>query len=329
MRLSALLLLALFVSAAPASAAPSFEVWLKGVEREAKKKGIGKKGRAALTDLKPIPKVIELDRKQPESRMTFEDYFAKVVHAQRIADGKRLLAEHRALLDEVADKHGLDPEFLVALWGVETNYGRITGDYPIINALATLAHEGRRAKFFRAQLFEALRIIDQGHISAEEMKGSWAGAMGQCQFMPGTFNSYAVDHDGDGRKNIWTTQADVFGSSANYLRRIKWKRGAGWGQEVQLPPGFDPALVSRHLEKPVSEWAKLGVKSLDGKPLEGTHAASVVLPGGKSQRAFLIHGNYRVLLHWNRSEFFATVVSLLADAIAHEEAPKVAEPAPE
>lgn len=326
--LSALLVLALAVLSTPASAAQPFAQWLQRLEKEAKQKGIGEKGLAALKGLEPIPRVIELDRRQPRSHMTFEEYFAKVVHEKRIDDGRRLLAEHRELVDAVADKHGVDPEFLVALWGVETNYGRITGDHPIVGSLATLAHEGRRASFFRKQLFAALQIIDEGHVSAADMKGSWAGAMGQCQFMPGTFLSYAIDHDGDGRKDIWSTQGDVFGSSANYLKRIKWKRGAGWGQEVQLPKGFDEALIGRKWKKPISAWTKLGVKGLSGEALKGDNEASLVRPGDKSERVFLVHGNYHVLLKWNRSEYFATVVSLLADAIAAEAAPAVAAPGP-
>ena len=318
---------ALSPSSASAAKEP-FDAWVAELAKDAKKRGIGQKGLSALEGVAPIPKVIELDRKQPEGTMTFERYLQIVVKEERIKEGRRLRAEHAELLEKVAAQHGVDPEFIVALWGVETSFGTITGDYPVVASLATLAHDGRRAKMFRAQLLDALRIIDQGHVSASEMKGSWAGAMGQCQFMPGTFLAYAFDQDGDGRKDIWGTLPDVFGSAANYLKKIGWKRGTGWGVEVVLPKGFDEKLVGRNTRKSADEWAKLGVKAKDGGALKAPAPASIVRPGGKTDRVFMIWGNYRVLLNWNRSEYFATGVSLLAEEIAKGDAGEAPSPAP-
>ena len=320
--LLALTTVALLAFANPAHAASQpFEKWLEGVRAEAKKKKLGDKALGALEGLQPIPRVIELDRKQPEGTMTFEQYASRVVRQERIDEGRRLFAEHKELLEKVSAQHGVEPQVLVALWGVETNFGTITGDYSVIGALATLAHDGRRAQFFRAQLFDALKIIDQGHITPEKMKGSWAGAMGQCQFMPGTFLPYAFDQDGDGRKDIWGTLPDVFGSSANYLKRIGWKRGAGWGQQVTLPEGFDASLMGREQMKTPAEWAALGVKGVEGAKLKGNGPASIIRPAGKAERVYMVHGNFSVLLRWNRSEYFATAVNLLADAIAAPERP--------
>lgn len=313
---------ALFFSATPALAASQpFDKWLEGLRAEAKKKKLGDKALSALEGLQPIPRVIELDRRQPEGTMTFEQYAARVVRQERIDEGRRLFAEHRELLEKVSAQHGVEPQVLVSLWGVETQFGTITGDYPVVGALATLAHDGRRAKFFRAQLFDALKIIDQGHITPDAMKGSWAGAMGQCQFMPGTFLAYAFDQDGDGRKDIWGTLPDVFGSSANYLRRSGWKRGGGWGQQVSLPDGFDPSLLGRNTRKTPAEWAALGVKGIDGAALKGNAPSSIIRPANRAERVYMVHGNFHVLLRWNRSEYFATAVSLLADAIAAPERP--------
>jgi membrane-bound lytic murein transglycosylase B len=311
-----------FIAPAHAASQP-FAQWLEGLKKEARKKGLGDKALSALDGLEPIPRVIELDRKQPEGTMTFEQYLEKVVRPDRIAEGRLLRSEHKDLLEAVASQHGVDPEFMVALWGVETSFGRITGNYSVVAALATLAHDGRRSAMFRAQLFDALKIIDQGHITPDAMKGSWAGAMGQCQFMPGTFIAYAFDQDGDGRKDIWSTLPDVFGSTSNYLRRIGWKRGAGWGQEVVLPEGFDTALLGQNVRKSAAEWAELGVKAKDGGKLTAPAPASVLRPAKNSQKVYLVHGNYRALLKWNRSEYFATAVSLLADAIAAPEPPPV------
>jgi membrane-bound lytic murein transglycosylase B len=306
--------------ATPSLAQPDFTVWLKELRAEAVRKGISQATiDAALTNIKRIPHVIELDRKQPEFTLTFAQYLKRVVPASRVAKGRRKLNENRKILESVARKYGVQPRFIVAFWGIETDFGRITGGFKVVPALATLAFDGRRSAYFRKELFHALRIIDEGHISAKNMTGSWAGAMGQPQFMPSSFNGYAVDHDGDGRKDIWTTRDDVFASAANYLSRYGWRGDERWGRKVRLPSGFDTSLQGLKVKKPIADWAALGVTLHDGAPLPGkTLQASLIMPGGKGGPAYLVYKNYRVILKWNRSHYFAMAIGRLADQIIGE-----------
>jgi membrane-bound lytic murein transglycosylase B len=296
---------------------PPFEKWLEGVRKEAATKGISAATvKAALGDLKPIPRVIELDRKQPEFSLTFRQYMDRVVPRKRVAKGRKKLKENKALLTKVAKKYGVQPRFIVAFWGIETDFGRVTGGFSVIRALATLAHDGRRSAFFRKELFHALRIVNEGHITPAKMVGSWAGAMGQCQFMPSSFNNFAVDFSGDKRKDLWKTKADVFASAANYLSGSGWKGDQTWGRAVRLPKGFDSKLAGTKIRKRLSEWQKLGVRSADGSNLPKRNlAASLVFPEKPSGPAFLVYGNYHTILKWNRSTFFALAVGSLADQI--------------
>ena len=262
--------------------------------------------------------MIELDRNQPESTITFSQYLNRIVSATRVKNGRAKLDEHRAILEKVGAEFGVQPRFIVALWGIETNFGAFTGGFPVIDALATLAYDGRRSKFFRGELMNALRILDEGHIEPENMKGSWAGAMGQSQFMPSSFLRFAHDYDGDGAKDIWGTQADVFASAANYLKGVGWNDDLTWGREVRLPEGFDPALADLDVVKTIPEWQALGVRRPDGTDLPARELdASIVMPGGPDQPVFMIYGNYRATLRWNRSHNFATAVGLLSDRIAY------------
>jgi len=200
-----------------------FQAWLGGVKKEAREQGISQKTiDDAFAAVSHDPRVIQLDRKQPETKLTLEEYLAKTVTEPRISQGRELLAENRSLLDEISAKYGVPPQYIIALWAIETSYGNNTGGFSIIESLATLAYDGRRSEYFRGELMKALKIIDQGHIAAYDMEGSWAGAMGQCQFMPSSFLAYAVDYDGDGKRDIWNTQADVFASIANYLHSSGW-----------------------------------------------------------------------------------------------------------
>ncbi len=295
-----------------------FGQWLDELRTEAAGKGIGDSVLdTALRDLEPIPRVIELDRKQPEFTLTFQQYMDRVVPKSRIDKGRRKLAEHKALLTEVGKRYGVQPRFIVALWGIETDFGRVTGGFPVIAALATLAHDGRRSKYFRGELLNALRILDEGHITNDAMKGSWAGAMGQSQFMPSSFVRFAVDYDGDGRRDIWRTQGDVFASAANYLARSGWKDDQTWGRKVRLPAGFDLSLADLKIRKPLAEWQALGVRRADGRDLPTRQLrASLVLPAkGAADPAYLVYDNYRTTLKWNRSTYFAMAVSHLSDAI--------------
>lgn len=294
-----------------------FEVWLEGVRSDAAARGISEQTLdAALTGIEPIARVIELDRSQPEGTVTFEQYSARILSPERIRRGRELLAQHRAILNEVGAAYGVQPRFIVALWGIETNFGGYTGGFNVVTALATLAHDGRRSAYFREELLTALSIIDDGHISADAMLGSWAGAMGQSQFMPSSFAQYAIDHDGDGAKDIWGSLPDIFASAANYLSSVGWTDDATWGREVRLPTDFDTDLASLETVKGLNDWQALGVRRANGADLPSRNlAASIVLPDGPGGRAFAAYGNFRATLRWNRSTYFATSVGQLSDLI--------------
>jgi membrane-bound lytic murein transglycosylase B len=295
-----------------------FATWLKAFRKDAEGQGISTHTlNLALANLEPIPHVIELDRKQPEFTLTFAEYIARVVPETRVERGRELLEENRALLEKIASKYNVQPQFIVALWGIESDYGRIMGDFPVIPSLATLAYDGRRSAYFRGELIVALRILDHGFIDIDTMRGSWAGAMGQNQFMPSSYLHYAVDFDGKGHRDIWNNRADVFASTANFLSQLGWRGGEPWGHEVLLPPNFDTKLADLAISKPGSEWEGLGVHRIDGRPLaDPARAASIVLPGGEGGPAYLVYDNYRAIMKWNRSTYFATAVGLLADRIA-------------
>ncbi|MEO3430186.1 lytic murein transglycosylase [Pelagibius sp. CAU 1746] len=301
------------------SEAEDFDTWLAGLKQEAVRRGIrAETVEAALAGVEPLPEAIQRDRSQREFTLTFTRYMRGAVTEGRVAKARELLEQNRALLEEVAAKYGVQPRFLVSFWGLESNFGQHTGGYSVVAALATLAHEGRRHDFFRAQLLDALQILDEGHISVSEMTGSWAGAMGQLQFIPSTFVNFAVDYDGDGHRDIWHSLPDIFASAANYLSQEGWKGDRTWGRQVALPEGFDYGLASLGERKALGEWAALGLRREDGGPLprvEGVEA-SLVLPAGQRGPAFLVYENFRTILVWNRSILYALSVGHLADRIA-------------
>jgi membrane-bound lytic murein transglycosylase B len=205
---------------------------------------------------------------------------------------------------------------IVALWGVETDFGRLPGNFSIVNSLATLAYEGRRADLFRGELLEALRILDDGDVTVRAMRGSWAGAMGQVQFMPSTFRRYAVDFNGDGKRDIWNSRADALASAANYLAQIGWVKRQSWGREVAVPAALNRDLIGLEQRKTLAEWHKLGVRRKDGGDLPKFDlTASLIQPSNSNGRAFLVYDNFRVIMQWNRSTYFGTAVGLLADGI--------------
>lgn len=319
---TALIAVLLCLTAAPALAqAPQqdFSAWLEGVRAEARGKGISERIiQAALSDIAPQSKIIALDRKQPEGRLSFGQYYNNVVTADRIKKGRALYQEHKQVLDEVAARYNVQPQYIVALWGIETSFGKNTGGFNVVEALATLAYDGRRAEFFRSELMNALKILEQGHISPAAMKGSWAGAMGQNQFMPSSFFSFAVDGNGDGRTDIWTSLPDVFASTANYLSKSGWRGDERWGRAVSLPANFPMDLAGNKVQKSLSEWAALGVKLPGGQalPTASGFTAGIVAPDGVDGRSFLVYNNFQTTLKWNRSTYFALSVGLLADAIA-------------
>ncbi|MGB0694070.1 MAG: lytic murein transglycosylase [Rhodospirillaceae bacterium] len=297
-----------------------FPVWLQGMKAEALQAGISPRIVASVLDpVQPINRVMELDSRQPEFTLAFSNYFGRAVSPDRITKGRQLLATHGALLNRISARYGVPPRFIVSFWGLETNFGGFMGDFSTIDALATLAWHGRRGAFFRAQLLDALRIIEDGHASRQSMTGSWAGAMGHVQFMPSTFRAYAVDGDGDGRINLWASLPDAFSSAASYLSAIGWKADENWGREVKLPkPGFDYGLSGLGTQMPLKEWAAKGVRAADGSPLPQVEGfpASLLLPSGANGPAFLVYENYRHILDWNRSLFYALAVGHLADRIA-------------
>lgn len=263
-----------------------FAAWLAGLRTEAKRAGVDDGTiAAALSSVEQIPLVLEQARNQPEFKMTFERYLELVVSDERVKRGRVLLAENRALIDRFAVPAGVPSPTVAALWGIESNYGSRLGDFEVVPALATLVYNGFRAQFFRGQLIAALKILSQGHIGLHAMKGSWAGAMGQCQFIPTSFLAYAADGDGDGRADIWTNKADVFASVVNYLQHAGWRAGVGWGEEVT------------------------------GKAVAG-QGGRIVRPAGANGPAYRTTENFRAILRWNQSDFFALAVGILSDRLA-------------
>ena len=317
MRVPAVILAAALL-VAPASADERFSAWLAELRAEALERGISAETLdAALTGIEPIPRIIELDRDQPEFKLTFAEYLERVVPQARIDRARARLEENRNLLGATATKYRVQPRFIVALWGIESDFGRNTGGFPVVSALATLAFDGRRSAYFRTELLNALEILDAGHIAPERMTGSWAGAMGQGQFMPTTFVGFAVDADGDGRRDIWDTRADVFASIANYLAGLDWHDDQTWGREVRLPSGFDLSLADGKTIKRLGRWQGLGVRRADGTDLPTRQLrAGLVLPDGKDGPAYVVYDNFRALLGWNRSTYFALAVGHLADRVA-------------
>lgn len=311
---------ALYIFSPLQASANDFNLWLEQFKAEAAAQGISNDTiDNAFKNTKPIPKVIVLDRKQPEGTITFQKYRQNTVTPSRIQQGRKLLKQHADILKSVSDKYNVQPQYIVALWGMETNFGGYTGGFSTINALATLAHDGRRSEFFTSELLNALKIIDQGHISNDNMKGSWAGAMGQSQFMPSSFLSYAVDFNNDGKKDIWNTLPDVFGSAANYLASHGWKGDQRWGRAVQIPSTLSPDLIDSKNIQPLSFWNEQNIKTNEGAPipLASEVKAALIQPGGTGSQAYLVYDNHRTIMKWNRSIYFATSVGLLADAISY------------
>jgi len=272
--------------------------------------------RDVMAQAEYLERVIELDRRQPEFTTTFGDYLNRRVNADRIAKGRELLREHRDLLNEVTEKTGVPAPYLVAFWGLETNYGSYFGKMQVPSSLATLACDPRRSEFFSQQLIAALRIIDEGAISADQMEGSWAGAMGHVQFMPTVFLRHAVDADGDGRRDLWNSLPDAMLSAGRFLESMGWDGEYRWGREVLLPNDFDYSLADgRRL--PLDDWREMGVTDVWGHPVPDEPIdAAMVVPSGHEGPAFLVYNNFRVTMGWNRSEFYAIAVGHLADRVA-------------
>ena len=295
---------------------PEFTAWLGQLKAEAISRNISAHTLdRSLTGVKPLKRVIELDRRQSEFILPFWNYLSRSVNKERIKRGRELLRENDKLLNLIYAKYKIQPRFLISFWVVETNFGSFTGVFPVVSALVTLAHDRRRSGFFRTQLFALLELIDKGHMSPN-VKGSWAGAMGNHQFLPTTYRDYAKDFDGDGKLDLWGSKADTFASAANYLKRVGWDSSKSWGREVKLPPQFRYQLSGLKIEKELSEWEKLGIRKANGKKLPKVAIkASLILPAGYKGPAFLVYSNFRKILVWNRSVFYALAVGILADRI--------------
>lgn len=305
--------------AAPVEAVPSpFQTWLAGFRQQAAAQGISQATLdAALTGLQPLDRVVEADRRQPEFLDTFLDYLNKRVSEVRLRTGVAMLTREADLLAAVERRYGIQSRYLVAFWGLETNYGTFMGDIPTVAALATLAYDTRRPDFFRGQLLDALRILERGQLTTADLVGSWAGAMGHMQFIPSTWLAHAVDGDGDGRIDLRGSLPDALHSAANYLRQAGWRVDEEWGMEVKLPAGFDPAQAGLERQQPVNTWSFLGLTRADGSGLpDSFRPASLILPQGIEGPAFLVGNNFRVILRWNNSINYALAVGHLADRLA-------------
>lgn len=309
------------VSSRPPAEAPDagLEAFLAGIRAEALTRGISRATLdASLVGIVDRPQVIEADRSQPSKPADFCSYLSRRLTPTRIARGKRVLAEQKDLLADITADYGVPARYVVALWGLETNFGDYQGDHPLFDTLVTLARDPRRGDFFREEIFSALRMVEDGHHPAEGLNGSWAGATGQVQFMPSTYLTYAVDQDGDGRKDIWQSIPDALASAAHLLSRSGWRSGETWGREVALPSALHgQARALRRQPRSLEGWSHLGVRRSNGAALpEANLRASLVLPLQRAEPAFLVYQNYRAFMDWNRSTFFAISVGTLADAIA-------------
>ena len=316
-------LAALPSAASLAQGGDSFDAFLDGVRAEARRAGISPAIlSAAFAGLRANQRVIELDRRQAEAGLTWEEYRDRImVSPTRLQNGQRAFADNAALLRGIEARYRVSPRIIVAIWGVETNFGGNTGGFGVIEALATLAWEGRRASYFRGELMAALRVLDGGHITPARMKGSWAGAMGQPQFMPSNFERLAVDFDGDGRRDIWDSRADALASIANYFQRNGWREGEPWGRETLPPPGFDPERADTETRRPLRDFARMGFRAANGGPLTagepgGQVEASLVLPNRGAGQVFLGHHNLRVIRRYNSPVNYGLAVGLLSDRMA-------------
>lgn len=307
---------AVLTTATPAHA--DFEQCKAGLKAQAKAEGIdGPTVDHVLDAAQYRAKVIELDQRQAEFTRSFGNYYQLRVTATRVALGRALLAIHMNLLQRVQQQTGVPPHYLVAFWGLETNFGNVFGDIPVPDSLTTLACDPRRSEFFTAELMAALKLIEAGDIGTQQMQGSWAGAMGHVQFMPSAYLRYALDGDGDGRRDLWGSIADVMFSAGNFLQHLGWQAGLRWGREVILPVRFNYALANTGRALPLRDWRALGIKDAFGQLLAETDITTrLLVPSGHKGPAFVTYQNFDVIMGWNHSEYYALTVGRLADRIA-------------
>jgi peptidoglycan lytic transglycosylase B len=301
--------------------------WLAAVRAEALERGIRPEiADAALADVEPVEQVIERDRSQPEFTLDLEAYLKRRLTPQTVRTAQQMYTKHRTLLKKVSDQYGVSPRIIVSVWGIESNFGRFSGVRPTISTLATLAYDQRRSALFRSELFSALEILNRGDIELEHLKGSWAGALGQPQFMPSSYLKYAQDFDGDGRRDIWSSEPDVFASVAYYLQQHGWAQGQSWGREIRIPTKLRQqaeAIARRDAgcraerimtePRPISAWRKLGFRALNGAALPSSSIEASLVQAGR--RSFLLYPNYTAILQYNCAHTYALSVALLADRL--------------
>ena len=309
------ILISLVLLSTQAFSNDTFSDFVTGISNEAEKKGISLK---LIKDFKTkvafIPRVIELDRSQPEFKLTLDQYLARVVTSSRIKKANSKYKKNKKILKVISKHYGVQARFLVSLWGIETDFGRLTGGFPVVSALSTLAFEGRRHEYFKKELFNALKIINDGHITLSKMTGSWAGAMGQCQFMPSSFINYANDWDKDGSKNIWTSKPDVFASAANYLNKVGWSDKITWGRKVYIGQ-FNKELKENKYYL-LNKWSSSGILNENKTKLPNVKIkARLIIPNDYGNYGYLVYSNFDSLLNWNRSNYFAIAVGKLSDSI--------------
>jgi membrane-bound lytic murein transglycosylase B len=316
-----------FLSAAPAAALSSpacraaasvpagFGAFLHGLRAEGLRDGIRPDILdAALAGVTPNGHILELDRHQPEFSLTWAQYRARVLPASRLQAGAQSYERNAALFGQVQQRFGVDPRIIIGIWGLESGFGAKTGGFGVVEALATLAYDGRRASYFRTELMNSLRILNDGDITPRGMTGSWAGAMGQPQFMPSSYLHYAVDFDGDGKRDIWTSLPDIFGSVANYLAKCGWRSGEPWGQAVQIPASY-AGPSDRDRVRTLGEWEASGVRRIDGSRFSRADIrGALVLPDGAGGEAFMVYPNFHVIRRYNPSDYYALAVGLLGNA---------------
>ncbi|QLK61375.1 lytic murein transglycosylase [Enterobacteriaceae bacterium Kacie_13] len=306
-----------------------FPAYVEQLKAQARAQGISQQTiDSTFANIHFVDRVINSDRNQLEKKITLDDYLTRVLPEWKIKAAQEQYRNNLPALQKASDRYGVQPQYIVALWGMESGFGKIQGKEDVFSALATLAFEGRREAFFTKEFMSALKIVDSGHASSDMMKGSWAGAMGQSQFMPSSYLNYGADGNGDGKIDIWKNTDDVFASTANYLSKEGWKGNQGWGQEVKLPANFDAALagLKNNQMHPASYWQQLGVTQTDGSPLASTATrAWIITPDDVQGRAFLVYDNFRTIMHWNRSTYFALSIGMMADGImgAQGQAPAI------
>jgi lytic murein transglycosylase len=317
---------ALFVMASPAFAqacrnTENFGAWLAAFKQEATAQGISSRALSAAAPYMVLEqRIIHTDRGQRVFNKTFLEFSNQLIPAYRLQKGKQLLQQHAGEFSRIEEKYGVPGPVIVAFWGLESDFGANMGKEPSLRALTTLAYDCRRGDFFRGQLLDALRLIDRGDLSAEEMIGSWAGEVGQIQMMPTEYNKYAVDFDSDGHRNLMKSVPDIIGSAGNYIQTLEWRRGEPWLQSVRVSPKTPWVEADLSIQHPVSQWAQWGVTAQDGKPLTGNLPASLVLPMGRMGPAFLVYPNFQVYLKWNQSLVYSLTAAYFATRLAGEPA---------